>query len=189
MQAFLIFNRATGVLCDLSTMISAPQWFGWDENTQGYMQLYILGWFAPLALLFAVAPESVWPWGLLVLILPVYRLQDLFFATLVDGLNLRDTYAKYDATGRILILLVNLLQIVIIFAILYRIIVGPDVSATLRDSHSQFDYFLLSWKSLPPFGNLGDIQTRWGQALGMLEAGIGIVVGGIALGAFVGRQK
>lgn len=155
-------------------------------------QSYVVAWTAILAALFFCcsvnsSKELV---GVLTLIAVFYRLEDLVFASLDDGLGLTDTYAGFDWRGRILILLANLFQIVVIFAVAFRVMVGPHAFDPQSElTHSRLDYFILSWNSLPLLGGLPALGTHTGKVLAMSEAGVGMLVGVIALGVFLGRES
>ena len=174
-------------------------WFGLGKpEKQGHLQAYVLLWLLALALLLFVAPERAvapsgkQPLGLLgwlILGAAFYRLQDLLFASVDDALDLTSTYVRFDWRGRIVLLLVNLIQVVLVFAIAYVVIIGHDiVPAALQTTHSHLDYLVVSWNGLPPLGSAPPTQLEKAPALTMAEAGVGLLIVVIAVSAFVGRH-
>jgi hypothetical protein len=192
----MVLNFLAVLICFLSSRISVPTLIGWDSKKQGLLQAYVLGWVGVLVVLLYLAREP----GQLALILPewlilglaLYRLQDLLFSSVDDAMELTSTYRDYDDKGRILILLVNLVEIILIFAIAYLVLVGPQaITTAMPPNHhiTNIDYFVQSWNTLAPFGSAAPAAIGLAPQLGMAEAVVSLLIVVIALSAFVGREK
>jgi hypothetical protein len=207
---FLAINALAAGLCWLSRHVSLgslPWLLGGDNlvKRQWLLHVYVLGWLLALGVFLFVLPGDgslgIGPFQIpLVWLIPFvafYRLQDLLFASLDDALGITGIFPKVNPLARVLILFVNVAQLVLIFAIAYRYILGSTLdTATGRLSafasgpsvHIRFDYLFLSWNSLPPLGNGYQAEDLPARLLTMAETGTALLLIVMALSAFVAKS-
>lgn len=209
-------SRFTLWLCKLSSSISLATLLRpttWALNWGDRVQVYVLGWLFFLALGLAATPIGGPP-SIVVLVLALYRLQDLVFAITDDALELtcRSMAFRFPRwrpahglpQAPIAILLTNVFQVILIFAILYSFVdrhggmqeltasacsaVGIASGATCRAAmRGPFDYLYLSWTSLFTLGGGDTVSGTTSRVLVMLEVASSLLVVGTGLATFVAR--
>jgi len=182
----LLLNQTAALLCAASGTVSLTRLIKAGEvDNQWRLHLYVMAWFVVLVGLLWIGPGP----GIWLLAVPAfYRLQDLLFASVGDALRLSKDFDKFDATARVLILFVNVLEIVLIFAIAGFALVGKNASAGSAYT-SRLGSLYRSWNALPPLGGGVSTSDVTAQALNMTESAVGLLVVVIALGAFLGRPS
>lgn len=140
-------------MCWLSRKCSPATWVDVDSQ-QWSCQIYVLFWLAGLSAILAFGPATGWP-RFVMLGIVLYRLQELTFATLDNAFKLtkrarRPELDAYKWPTPLLLALVSIIQIVLIFAIAYLILIGRNTAAFANPPSRPFDAFFLSWISLPP---------------------------------------
>jgi hypothetical protein len=168
----------------LSEKLSPSYWLGkltGHDPDSGFYGFYVLTWLAALLLILGLAPASG-NWALALGWLALYRLQDLLFGTIGDAFQFR----KFDGsgTGKVVLAIVNIVQIVTIFSIAYLIFTPAHAFRPMAPP-SRFGHFYLSWSSLPPLGSGFAAQTLRARVLVMIESASGLLVTVIALGRFL----
>ena len=159
----VVFNNALSHVCRWSRLLSAATWFNLDQDERP-IHYYVLFWLIALIPILSFAPTSGWP-GLVLVGLAFYRLQDLIFSTLDNAFLLTTRSSpskKYDLT-LVILALVNIIQIVLIFAIAYLILTGCNPKLFYNPPTSRFDEFYLSWVSLPPLGGGASPERHHGE--------------------------
>src|ERR1700684_4468239 len=107
--------------CWISRKISPEYWFSCalrrqpNSNFYGY---YALGWLIVLLVILRFAPTSG-NWGLAFAWLALYRLQDLLFGTIADCFELQPFKGEWPS--KVVLALINIVQIVMIFAIAFPV--------------------------------------------------------------------
>jgi hypothetical protein len=150
-----VFTTGLTFVCWLSRACSPARWFDLDSE-EWRIQAYVLFWLAGLIAILLVGPTTGWPrWFMLGIVL--YRLQELMFATLDNALGLtkrarRPDLPAYMWPTPLLLSLVSIIQVVLIFAIAYLVLIGQNRAAFVSPPSSPLDAFFLSWISLPPLG-------------------------------------
>jgi hypothetical protein len=182
----LLLNRAVSILCTASGSVSIGRTFGIAAAAnQWKLHLYVSGWLLALIIIFATTPRT----GALALALTglaFYRLQDLLFASLSDALELG--FQHFNWRGRLIILLVNIAEIVLIFGIANYVLSDASTTAASGSGH-RFDALFASWVNFPPLGG-GSVPTTVGaRALTMAETGVGFLMVVMALSAFISRRS
>jgi hypothetical protein len=180
------FNYALFLVCSWSRRVSVATWLGLDvrERTIHY---YVLFWLITLSLILAVGPTDGWIRWVMVG-LAFYRLQDLIFSTLDNALRLTDRSglpAAYTGPTQVVLALVNINQIVLIFAIAYLILTGHNPGSFSNPPTSRFGEFFLSWSSLPPLGGGASPLSTTARILTVTEEGTGLLIIVIAVGRFL----
>jgi hypothetical protein len=177
-------SRALNDVCALSRGISVSRWFGWDNSERG-IHYYVLFWLGGLTLILTVGPTVGLP-GWIMVGLGLYRLQDLTFSTLDNALLLSDRSRQRSYDGRTLIMLalVNIVQIVLIFAIAY-LVLTRHAGSFEQPPTGRFGYFFLSWVSLPPLGGGAMPLSTIARLLTIGEEGTGLLIVVIAVGRFL----
>jgi hypothetical protein len=153
-----------------------------DSVFYGY---YVLVWLALLLVLLFLGPMSG-NFGLAVGWLALYRLQDMLLGTL------RDIFAPnpYDGSwaSKVAVVIVNIVQVVTIFAISFLVFTaGRSFHPSVRAG--RFEYFYLSWNSLPPLGSGFAAETLRARIFAIIESGTGVLLILIALSRFLGKPE
>ena len=172
-------------VCRWSRLLSAATWFNLDQDERP-IHYYVLFWLIALIPILSFAPTSGWP-GLVLVGLAFYRLQDLIFSTLDNAflLTTRSSPSKDWGLTLVILALVNIIQIVLIFAIAYLILTGRNPKSFYNPPTSRFDEFYLSWVSLPPLGGGASPESIMAKILTITEEGIGLLIIVIAIGRFL----
>lgn len=175
-------------VCSLSRKVSIAARFKWDSD-QRPMHIYVLVWLVLLSIGLGICP--IIPGGLriLVLVIAFYRLQELMFATLDNALRLTDrTREKLDVykwPTPLLLALTSIIQIVLIFAIAYLVLIGQNTKAFTSPPSNPFNAFFLSWISLPPLGGGATPLSTMAKVLTISEEATGLLLVVIAIGRFL----
>jgi hypothetical protein len=184
-----ILQIARCIIC-ISDKISAAYWIyritkrRWDQDSDFY-GFYVLGWLILLTGGLSIAPMSG-NWGLAVGSLALYRLQDMLLGTIGDVFA-PEPYKGYWAS-KVAVVLVNIVQVVIIFAITYLVFTTNNAFSPWVPS-SRFGHFYLSWTGLLPLGSGFAAKTLWARILAMIESGAGVLLILIALSRFLGKDN
>jgi hypothetical protein len=179
-------SKALYHVCCWSRVFSVATWFELDENERR-IHRYVLLWLIALILILFFVPTSGWLGGVL-LGVAFYRLQDLIFSTLDNVFRLTERSKrsdKYDAPNLVLLALVNVIQVVLIFAIAYLILTSHNPRSFSDLPTGRFSNFFLSWISLPPLGGGASPQSTMARILTMIEEGTGLLIIVIAIGRFL----
>jgi hypothetical protein len=190
----LTINALAAAVCHVSSWLSLCRLCfikdrGLHEERQWAIHVYVLAWMGGLLWLLVSAPMGGW-WPFLAPGIAFYRLQDLLLSSMVDALSLRSTFGKYDSRARVLIVLVNVVQLVVIFAIAYRYCLDTPVSKAFKDVqdlNTPFNYLFLSWANLPPLGSGNAPLTFRARVLSMAETASALLLVVMALSAFLGK--
>jgi len=183
-----VFTGALTFVCGLSRMFSPATRFKLDSN-EWRIQLYVLFWLLGLCAILAFGPTTGWPrWFMLGIVL--YRLQELMFATLDNALMLTDRARQrnrptYKWPTPLLLALVSIIQVVLIFAIAYLVLIGQNSAAFANPPSSPFDAFFLSWISLPPLGGGATPLSTMARVLTISEEATALLLVVIAIGRFL----
>jgi hypothetical protein len=184
-----VFTTALTYVCWLSRTCSPARWFDWDYE-ESSIQFYVLFWLAGLTAILFFGPTTGWPrWFMLGIVL--YRLQELMFATLDNALGLTDRARRrpeppaYDWPTPLLLSLVSIIQVVLIFAIAYLILIGQNRAAFGNPPSGPLDAFFLSWISLPPLGGGAIPLSAMARVLTVSEEATGLLLVVIAIGRFL----
>jgi hypothetical protein len=182
-----VFTTALTSVCRLSRTCSPAKWRNWDYE-EASIQFYVLFWLAALSAILFFGPTTGWPrWFMLGIVL--YRLQELMFATLDNALRLTDRARQetpaYDWPTPLLLSLVSIIQVVLIFAIAYLVLVGQNRAAFANPPSSPLDAFFLSWISLPPLGGGAVPLSAMARVLTVSEEATGLLLVVIAIGRFL----
>lgn len=181
-----VCNRVLCRACCWSRKISFATWLNLDVN-QKRTHWYVLGWLGFLIFSLFIIPRSGWV-GWLLVGLAFYRLQDLLFSTLDNVFHLTKKSVRSSDWSLTLVVLalVNIVQIVLIFAIAYRFLTGHNPKSFENPPSGSFDAFYLSWTSLPPLGGGASPHSIMAKALAMAEEATGLLIIVIAIGRFLG---
>lgn len=177
------FNTALWSLCWVSRRASPATWFKWDLDERG-IHNYVLFWLVALSLILAVGPTAGWA-GLVMVGIVFYRLQEVIFSTLDNALSLtaRGRQQPDFAWQTLLMLaLVNIVQIVLIFAVAYLVLTGQNRGAFSQPPTGRFGEFFLSWVSLPPLGGGAAPASTTARVLTIGEEATGLLIIFIAVG-------
>jgi hypothetical protein len=183
-----VFTAALASVCWLSRTFSLATWFYWDSY-EWSIQLYVLIWLAGLSAILAFGPTTGWPrWFMLAIVF--YRLQELMFATLDNALKLtkrarRPDLPAYNWPTPLLLSLISIIQVVLIFAVAYLILTGPNPAAFSHQPISRSGEFFLSWISLPPLGGGATPLSRMARVLTIGEEATGLLLVVISIGRFL----
>lgn len=165
-------NRAISLLTPFEKKIN-----GWILDS------YVLAWLAILIVLFAVPPRTG-VWGLVVASVALYRLQDLLFSMLDDTLDLTGRFEELIGTNKVIIALVNIMQIVLVFSIVIGVFTTP--SDWRNATHlARFHCFVLSWSGLIPFGVSTNAVHFNAQLISIAESVVAVIVLLVALTRFL----
>jgi hypothetical protein len=183
-----VFTAALIFGCWLSRNCSPARWFEWDFE-EWKIQLYVLFWLAGLSAILAFGPTTGWP-RFVMLGIVLYRLQELIFATLDNAFQLtgRARQRPNDAymwPTPIVLALVSIIQVVLIFAVAYLMLIGQNRAAVTPPPSNPFDAFFLSWISLPPLGGGATPLSTMARALTITEEATALLLVVIAIGRFL----
>lgn len=184
------FNTALWSMCWLSRNISAATWFKWDVSERG-IHNYVLFWLVALSLILAAGPTAG-PAGLVVAGIVFYRLQEVIFSTLDNALVLTDRGQQrpdYAWQTLLMLALVNIVQIVLIFAIAYLVLTGKNPGAFGHPPTGRFGEFFLSWISLPPLGGGAEPLSTTARVLTIGEEATGLLIIVIAISRFLAGKS
>jgi hypothetical protein len=178
-------NRVLFDVCRLSRWISISRIYGWDASELG-IHFYVLFWLGGLTLILAVGPTVGWP-GWIMVGIAFYRLQDLIFSTLANALSLSSHVRSRSYSMRTLVVLalVNIVQIVLIFAIAYLVLTAQHPASFAQPPSGRFGYFFLGWVSLPPLGGGATPLSTMARALTIGEEATGLLIVVIAVSRFL----
>jgi hypothetical protein len=184
----VVFTGALTFVCWLSRTCSPARWFNWDSY-EWSIQVYVLTWLAGLSAILAFGPTIGWP-RFVMLGIVLYRLQELMFATLDNALQLTDRARRpklpaHDRPTPLVLALVSIIQVVLIFAIAYLILIGQNRPAVTPPPSNPFDAFFLSWISLPPLGGGATPLSTMARALTITEEATALLLVVIAIGRFL----
>jgi hypothetical protein len=180
------WNKALYHACRWSRIVSVATWFDFDKNERR-VHYYVLLWLAALILILFLVPTSGWPGWVLVGV-AFYRLQDLVFSTLdnvFDFTKRSKRSDKYDDPTLVVLALVNIIQIVLIFAIAYLVLISHNPRSFSNLPRGRFSDFYLSWIVLPPLGSGATPQSTMAKILMMTEEGTGLLIIVISIGRFL----
>jgi len=187
-----VFTGALTLVCELSRRFSFATGFKLDRN-EWRIQLYVLFWLVGLCAILAFGPTTGWPrWFMLGIVL--YRLQELMFATLDNALMLSERARQPDRPTYLwptplLLALVSIIQVVLIFAIAYLVLIGQNSAAFANPPSSPFDAFFLSWISLPPLGGGATPLSTMARVLTISEEATALLLVVIAIGRFLAGRS
>jgi len=183
------FNAVLLLMCWLSGWVSPASWFNWYYRERA-IHYYVFFWLAALSLILAVGPAVGWP-RFVMLGIVFYRLQELIFSTLDNALMLTGR-ATRGLTRRnlawqtpLILALVDIIQIVLIFAVAYLILTGQNPGAFSNLPTGRFGEFFLSWISLPPLGGGATPFSTIARVLTISEEATGLLIIVIAVGRFL----
>ena len=184
----VVFTGALTFVSWLGRKCSPATWFNWDSY-EWSIQIYVLIWLAGLSAILAFGPTTGWL-RFVILGIVLYRLQELMFATLDNALKLtekarRPKLPAYDWPTPLLLSLVSIIQVVLIFAISYLILIGQNTKGFTNPPSSPFDAFFLSWISLPPLGGGATPLSTMARVLTISEEATGLLLVVIAIGRFL----
>jgi hypothetical protein len=153
-----------------------------DSSFYGW---YVLIWLAGLLAILRLTPRSgflavFFAWSAL------YRLQDMLFGTLGDAFQFR--VFEGSGTSKVVLAIVNIVQIVTIFAIAF-LVFTPRTAFSTAAPPSRFGHFYLSWSTLPPLGSGFMAETFRSRVLVMSESAAGVVVSVVALSRFLSTES
>jgi hypothetical protein len=165
------------------------------------LQVYVWGWLAFLGCLLFFGPP-LWrlfgpAFGWFAAVVAIYRFQDLVFASLdnVFGLTPRGVrWQERPGVSPVVIALWNIVQVTVIFALLYQIIAhyGSGVfEGPKGDEHgpsTPFGYLYLSWTTLFPPGSGYSAISGTARGLFMAEGASGLLIIGLTLAALLSRM-
>lgn len=180
------WNKALYRLCRWSRIVSVATWFDFDKNERR-VHFYVLLWLVALILILFFVPTSGWLGWVLVGV-AFYRLQDLIFSTLDNVFDLTKRSKRsdgYDGPTLVVLTLVNIIQIVLIFAIAYLVLTSHNPKSFSNLPRGRFSDFFLSWIVLPPLGGGASPQSTMAKILTMTEEGTGLLIIVIAIGRFL----
>jgi hypothetical protein len=153
-----------------------------DRDTR-FFGSYVLIWLVILIAILARTPVTG-NWALACAALALYRLQDLIFGTVGDAFNFNGAEIKSSWRSKVMLAVVNIVQIVVIFAIVFLVLTPRHAFHPTAPS-SRFGHFFLSWSTLPPLGSGFSALTTRSRVLVMIESGAGVVMTVVALSRFL----
>ncbi|MGO9083221.1 MAG: hypothetical protein ACLQDY_30050 [Streptosporangiaceae bacterium] len=180
------FSAALTFLCWLSRITSIATWTRLYKKEKG-IHYYVLFWLALLIFLLIVSPTTGTDRFAIVVII-FYRLQDLIFSTLDNALNLtKRAWHAIDFSWQtpVMLALVNIVQIVLIFAIAYLMLTGQNPAAFSHPPTGRFGEFFLSWISLPPLGGGATPLSTMARTLTISEEASGLLMIVISISRFL----
>jgi hypothetical protein len=187
--------KLTFYLFRLSELISVSYWLRkvltsdycsrennseWDATFYG---CYVLGWFGALILALVFAPLSGIP-GAIFAWAALYRLQDLLFGTIGDAFEFFTVGGLWQS--KVLLAILNIGQIVTIFAIAFAAMTPISAFSPLAPS-GRVGHFFLSWSTLPPLGSGFAAVTTRARVMVMVESGVGVILTVIAVSRFLSK--
>jgi hypothetical protein len=184
----VVFTWFLERVCSLSRTFSIAARCKWDDR-QLPMHIYVLVWLILLGIGLGVCP--IFPgWArIIVLVIVFYRLQELMFATIDNSLKLtpraRGKLDVYKWPTPLLLALTSIIQVVLIFAIAYFILVGQNRAEFANPPSNPFDAFFLSWISLPPLGGGANPLSTMARVLTISEEATALLLVVIAIGRFL----
>lgn len=189
----LPLSLAVALLCLASRGVSLLTGVTWVKHRFGggdgsdedwIIELYVLFWLVLLVVIVVALPKGG-DLGLACVAVALYRLQDLVLSTFDDSLQLTRRFAGIDGASKVIFALVNLVQIVLIFAVTYAVLTVPSDWVGVHQALGPFESVVLSWKGLIPFAVSESAQTTRAQVLTMVESAVAVVVLLIALTRFL----
>jgi len=175
-------------ICAISEQVSAGYWLArllsrrLDTNFYGW---YVIGWLAGLVVALAFGP-SAGNWALVIACLALYRLQDMVFGTITDAFRFREFTGSWQ--GRVVLAILNIIQVVTIFAIVFGVF-APGRAFAPVPPHGPVGRLYLSWSSMPPLGSGFTGLTTAARGLSMLESAVGALLILIALSRFLANPE
>jgi len=189
----LPLSLAVAIVCLLSRAASLLTFVSWVKETafkapsddeDPVIEVYVVAWLAVLIVLLFVFPKGGDP-GLALVAVAMYRLQDLVLSTFDDALQLTKRFSNIDGASKVIFALVNLLQIVFIFAITFSVLTTSADWVSAPQPFGTFGCIVLSWTGLIPFGVSASAQGMRAQVLTMVESSVAVVILLIALSRFL----
>jgi hypothetical protein len=180
------FTSAVTFVCWLSRMVS-PATLLKCYDRESRIHNYVLAWLVTLVVILVFCPISGWL-RIPIVVLVFYRLQDLIFSTIDNAFKLTKRGRqppKYMWQTPLLLALVNIIQIVLIFAIAYLQLTGQNSAAFAHPPSDPFNAFFLSWISLPPLGGGATPMSTMARVLTINEEATGLLIIVIAIGRFL----
>lgn len=180
------FNTVLLFMCWLSREVSPATWFKLDKWERG-LHYYVFGWLVGLGLILAFGTAVGWP-RFVMLGIVFYRLQELMFATLDNALMLTkrgQECHEFAWQTPLMLALVDIIQIVLIFAVAYLILTGQNPESFSHLPTGRFGEFFLSWISLPPLGGGATPMSTMARVLTISEEATGLLMIVIAVGRFL----
>lgn len=180
------FNTVLLFLCWLSRVASPATWFKLDSKERA-IHYYVFLWLVLLSAILAVGPAVGRP-RFVMLVIVFFRLQELTFATLDNALMLTARGQKcrdFAWQTPLMLALVDIIQIVLIFAVAYLILTGQNPGAFSQLPPGRFGEFFLSWISLPPLGGGAMPLSIMARVLTVSEEATGLLIIVIAVGRFL----
>ena len=153
-----------------------------DKETR-FFGTYVLVWLVGLVAILRFAPISG-NVGLAFAALALYRLQDLLFGTVGDAFRFNRQGIGGSWRSKVMLAVVNIVQIVTIFAIVFLVLTCPADFSPVAPA-GRFGHFFLSWSTLPPLGAGFAALTTRTRVLVIIESGTGVVLIVVALSRFL----
>lgn len=179
----LAIQLPVAILCLLSRAISLLNLVK-KEPKPPATQLYVGLWLVGLIVYTVLFPKSG-ALGLVLLVIPFYRLQDMLFSTLDDALGITGRFRSAGGTTKVLITLVNIVQIVLIFTIAFSVLTTKEDWAHPPLPFGTRSCFILSWSSLTPFTVNTNANDSLTWTLTTVESAIAVVILLVALSRFL----
>lgn len=178
----LSFLLAIVCLCSRAISILTP----FEGRLRQYtVDSYVLFWLAVLIALATAAPRTG-GWGMVVASVALYRVQDLLFSTLDDALALTGRFQGFTAPSKVIIALVNMMQIVLAFTIAIGVFtLSSDWSNAPAHALGRFNCFVLSWAGLIPFGVSSSAVSSDAQLISIVESAVAVIILLVALSRFL----
>ena len=176
------FSAARWIHCFIKSRI--PHCAKLERNSSFY-GWYVLGWLTLLLAVLIFIPMSG-NLGLAVGWLALYRLQDMLLGTIGDVFASQPYKGSW--ASKVVVVIVNIAQVVIIFAIAYLVFTTSNAFSPSVPP-SRFDHFYLSWTGLFPLGGAFAAKALSAKILVMSESGAGVLLILIALSRFLGKDK
>ena len=130
------------------------------------------------------------PLSLLLVLVAFYRLQDFMLSTVDQALQLtgKRNWPDSGFAAPILISLVNLCQLILVFAIAYQGLIGTTSFTGSFNDHphgGRVNALYLSFRSVPPLAG-GDVAVSGlARSLSVAEAGCALVMLAVTLSRFL----
>lgn len=181
--------------CKCSGYLSAATLLRLNDRAMGYGLLgYVSLWLLVSLVTLWFGPYSG-VWAVVIVVAALYRLQDLVFASLdnVFGLTKRgDKWRALPATAPVVINLLNIIQVIVIFALAYQNLPGGGSAAFRGPEQTNlsgpFGFLYLSWTTLFPPGSGYTPTTATTRSLVMAESTSGLLIIGLTLAVLVARM-